>query len=131
MQKLQRQQPDWLVLTRAHGDPTQITAACVAEAAAAGDPDATAILAAARASFAFALTQVIALLAPSRIVIGGGVSLIGEQNWFDPIRRLTNHDVFPPFREHYDIVPATLGESVVVHGALAIARDALTSQSPG
>ena len=30
-------------------------------------------------------------------------------------------------RDDYDIVPATLGESVVVHGALAIARDALTA----
>ena len=87
MQKLQSQHPDWPVLARAQGDPTQITAAFVAEAAATGDPDATAILAAARASFAFALTQVIALLAPSRIVIGGGVSLIGERNWFDPIQQ--------------------------------------------
>ena len=129
VQKLHRHQPDWLVLTRAQRDPTQITAAVVAEAAAAGDPDATAILAAARASFAFALTQVIALLAPRRVVIGGGVSLIGENLWFDPIRKLTDHDVFPPFRGHYDIISATLGESVVVHGALAIARDALTSQS--
>ncbi len=127
--KPEQQQTDWPVLARAGFDPKQITAALVAEAAAAGDRDATAILAAARSSFAFALTQVIALLAPRRIVIGGGVSLIGELNWFDPIRQLTNRDVFPPFRERYDIVPATLGESVVVHGALAVARDALAAHT--
>jgi glucokinase len=127
-QKLHRKQPDWPVLTRANADPTRITAAIVAQAAAAGDPDATTILAAARASFAFALTQVIALLAPRRIVIGGGVSLIGENDWFDPIRKLTDQQVFPPFRTRYDIVHAALGETVVVHGALAIARDALISR---
>jgi glucokinase len=128
-QKLKWRQTDWPVLARAHSDPAQITAAIVAEAAAAGDPDAAAILAAARAAFAFALTQVIALIAPRRIVIGGGVSLIGENGWFDPIRQITDRDVFPPFQGRYDIVHATLGETVVVHGALAVARDALVSDA--
>jgi glucokinase len=85
-----------------------------------------AILDRARAAVAFALTQAIALLAPRRIVMGGGVSLIGETLWFDPIRRLTDRSAFAPFRGRYDIVPAALGEEVVVHGALAVARDAIS-----
>ena len=64
-------------------------------------------------------------MAPRRIVIGGGVSLIGEEFWFAPIRRLVERGVFPPFRGGFDIVPAALGEEVVVHGALALARDVL------
>jgi glucokinase len=111
----------------AGGDPAQITAAMVAEAASAGDSQSRAILENARAAFAFALTQAIAILAPRRIVIGGGVSLIGEQDWFAPIRRMTDRDVFPSFRGQYDISPAKLGEKVVLHGALAIARDALNN----
>ena len=51
-------------------------------------PESASILARAHAAIAFALTQAIALIAPRRIVIGGGVSLIGEEWWFDPIRRL-------------------------------------------
>ena len=39
----------------------------------------------------------------------------------DPTTRSTSR-VFPPFRGTYDIVPAALGEEVVVHGALALAR---------
>jgi glucokinase len=117
---------DWVVGAMAEGDPGQITAASVAKAAAAGDAPSNAILETARSAFAFALTQAIALLAPRRVVIGGGVSLIGEQNWFDPIRRITNREVFPPFQGQFDIVSATLGEEVVVHGALAIAKDALS-----
>ena len=115
---------DWVVLDMAGGDPGQITAASVASAASAGDPQSRTILETACSAFAFALTQAIALLAPRRIVLGGGVSLIGEREWFDPIRRMTDRDVFPPFRGQYDIASATLGEEVVVHGALAVARDA-------
>ncbi len=115
----------WRVLEAARGRPSEITAAIVAEAALLGDADATSILDRARAAVAFALTQVIALVAPRRIVIGGGVSLIGEKAWFDPIRRMIDVDVFPQFAGRFDIVPAILGEEVVVHGALALARDAV------
>jgi glucokinase len=118
---------DWSVLARAHFIPDRITAEIVAQSAAAGDRDSIAILDTARAAFAFALTQAIALLAPRRIVIGGGVSLIGENDWFEPIRKITDRNIFPPFQRQYDIVPATLREAVVVHGALAIARDALAA----
>ena len=129
-QKLAKQSTEWPVVVRAALDPNQITAVMVADTAASGDPDATAILQKARAAFAFALTQVIALLAPRRIVIGGGVSLIGEKEWFEPIRQITDRDVFPPFQGQFDIVPATLGEAVVVHGALAVASDALIARQP-
>jgi glucokinase len=71
--------------------------------------------------------QVIALLAPRRIVIGGGVALMGEQLLFEPLRKLVTERVFKPFADCYEIVPAALGEVVVVHGALALARKRLGS----
>ncbi len=101
----------------------------IAQEALAGDPESSAILDRARTAVAFALAQAITLLAPRRIVLGGGVSLVGESAWFDPIRRLVDRDVFPPFRGHFDIVPAALGEEVVVHGALALARDVISTAS--
>ena len=67
----------------------------------------------------------IALLCPRRIVIGGGVSLMGEELLFEPLRKLVAERVFKPFADCYDIVPAALGEEVVVHGALALARKRL------
>ena len=69
-----------------------------------------------------AICHVIALLCPRRIVIGGGVSLMGEELLFKPLRRMVAERVFRPFADCYDIVPAALGEAVVVHGALALAR---------
>ena len=62
------------------------------------------------------------LVCPRRVVIGGGVSLIGEHHFFKPLRAQIAAKVFPPFAGLTDVVPAALGEAVVVHGALALAR---------
>ena len=64
------------------------------------------------------------LIAPELIVLGGGVSLIGEANWFKPIRWYAEKFAFPPLAKSYRIVPAELGEEVVVHGAVALAARA-------
>ena len=69
-----------------------------------------------------ALCHVIALLCPRRIVIGGCVSLMGEELLFKPLREMVAERVFKPFADCYEIVPSALGEEVVVHGALALAR---------
>jgi len=76
----------------------------------------------AQSHLADAVCHVIALLCPRRIVIGGGVSLMGEELLFKPLREMVAERVFKPFADCYEIVPAALGEEVVVHGALALAR---------
>ena len=129
-QIIEQVQSDWVVLNHAAGDPSRITAAMVGRAALEGDTESASILGRAQSAIAFALVQVMTLLAPRRIVMGGGVSLIGDEGWFEPIRRLVERDVFPPFRGGSDLVPADLGEEVVVHGALALARDGLLAASP-
>ncbi len=94
----------------------------IAQAAKEGDPVAQAILDDARTTLAEAICHVIALLCPRRIVIGGGVSLLGETRFFEPLRQLVAERIFRPFAGLTDIVPAILGEEVVVHGALALAQ---------
>jgi glucokinase len=56
-----------------------------------------------------ALGHVITLLCPRRIVIGGGVSLIGDA-LLGPLRAHVANNCFPPFAGLTDIVPAALGE---------------------
>jgi glucokinase len=94
----------------------------VATAARQGDPFAESILKSAVAYLADAICHVIALLCPRRIVIGGGVSLMGENFLFQPLRQMVAERVFKPFTDCYEIVPAALGEEVVIHGALALAK---------
>jgi glucokinase len=118
----------WTVLDAAGGDVNRVTAVLIAQAAADGDPTAVAVLDRARQALAFALNQAITLLGPRRIILGGGVSLIGERLWFEPIRAAVDRDVFPAFQGTFDIQPAALGEEVVVHGALALAYDHLENR---
>lgn len=115
----------WTLQDDAGGDVSKITAVEVAEAARRGDPDARRVLGQAHDAMAFALGQAVALIAPARIILGGGVSLMGEELWFAPIRERLAAGVFAPFRGSFDVVLAELGEAVVVHGALELARDAL------
>jgi glucokinase len=103
-------------IDRAAGRP----GAEVAAAARQGDAAALAVLDQACDYLAEALCHVIALLCPRRIVIGGGVSLMGDVI-FEPLRQKVTKRVFRPFAECYEIVPAALEEEVVVHGALRLA----------
>lgn len=119
---------DWLVCRLAGGDTEAITTELVAEAAREGDTAALLLLDTAVSAMARALRQAVTLLAPHRIILGGGVSLIGEDLWLAPIRRLVDAYVFPPFRGTFDIVAASLGVDVVVHGALALTRDLLPAK---
>ncbi len=107
------------------GSWDQLTSQHIASAAANQNPFALEILHVAWTTLAEGICQVIALLCPRRIVIGGGVSLMGEELLFQPLRRLVAERVFRPFAACYDIVPAALGEEVVLHGALALARQRL------
>ncbi len=65
-----------------------LSAADTAEFARAGEREAQEILNTAWDALAEAISHVIALLCPRRIVIGGGVSLMGEELLFAPLRRL-------------------------------------------
>ena len=69
-----------------------------------------------------AVANVIALLNPDVVVIGGGVAQAGEK-FFRPLRATVRRLVFAPFRGNYRIVPAAVGESVVVVGAALLAAE--------
>jgi len=63
-----------------------------------------------------ALANAITLLNPDIVVLGGGVAQAGER-FFRPVRAQVARLVFQPFRMNYRIVPAALGETVVIVGA--------------
>lgn len=107
-----------------HGDPTAITCAMLGEAAALGDSRAANELDNVARAVAIALANVLALIQPERIALGGGVSLIGEP-LLSRVRAHLDTLAFGPVRGHYDVVPCALGEAVVLHGAILLAQRAL------
>lgn len=110
-------------LQRMHGcTRDRLTAKMVAQSAEAGNASALRIFRRATQVYGWAVAQMITLLSPEVVVIGGGVPLCGERLFFAPLREEVERYVFPPLRGTYRIAPAELGEEVVVHGALALAR---------
>jgi glucokinase len=109
------------LVSRCGGDTDRLTAKLVAQAAADGNDIARHVLDHACQALGWAIAQVITLSAPEVVVIGGGISLIGEQFFFMPVRAEVARYVFPPLAGSYRIVPAGLGELAVVHGAIALA----------
>lgn len=119
------------LLTRAGGTVDGLTAKIVGQAAAEGNGIAAEVIGHAAQVLGWAIAQVITLLAPEVVVVGGGVSLMGEDLFFEPVRRAAGQYVFPPLAESYQIVPAALGELAVVHGAIALAASASGNRNNG
>ena len=109
------------LLERAGGSPEDLTAKILAQAAAEGNNLAAEVMQHGIQALGWAIAQVVTLLAPEIIVVGGGVSLMGENCFFMPLREQVQRYVFPPLARSFDVVPAQLGEAVVVHGATAVA----------
>jgi len=92
----------------------------LAEAINQGDEDASAILESTMDDFAFGLSHSVHLLHPQTVVLGGGLSLVGE-----PIRTLTEQKLsgylMDAFQPGPDIQLSKLKEDAVPIGALALA----------
>ncbi len=112
------------LLLACDGNLSQLTTKHVGKAAAGGNDLAQRVLDQAWQHLGWALAQVITLVSPERIVIGGGVSLLGPQLLFEPLAEQVARYVFPPLAGSYDIRPAQLGEEMVLYGALALAATA-------
>ena len=116
------------LLDRCGGTIESLTTKSVGEAAIAGNRLALDEYVVATRVLGWAMAQVITIVAPEAVIVGVGVSLVGEEVFFAPLRSAVHEYVFPPLANSFRLLPAALGESVVVHGALALAR---LSSPPG
>jgi len=102
----------------------QCTPAALEAAAHAGDPIAKQLWAQIGLEIGVALANVVWLLNPDSIVIGGGVARAGDL-LFDPIRRTIQSITMPTFYENLKIVPAALGNDAGIIGSASVALDSL------
>lgn len=98
-----------------------ITTEKVYEAYKHGDLVAKRILLDAFHHLGLAMGNLIMLYNPETIVIGGGVSLIGEF-FFDEVKKSTKKYCLPSLYHDCTILPSSLGKNSGVLGALAVAK---------
>jgi glucokinase len=74
------------------------------------------------------LTNIVWLLNPDRIVVGGGVAKAGPLV-FEPIKRTISERTSGVYHEHLEVVPAELGNDGGIIGSAALAIDAAERSS--
>ncbi|ACA58858.1 ROK family protein [Candidatus Desulforudis audaxviator] len=108
------------ILALAGGEAEAVTAATVARAAEAGDPEARAILDEAAWHLGTGLAAVVNLLNPCRIVLGGGVMKSGRLLWDRMDRSLREQALDAAYRR-VRLVPGALGARAGALGAVTLA----------
>ncbi len=88
------------------------------------DPDAEKIMLDIADNIAFALSHVVHLLHPEIIIIGGGVSLLGDLLLL-PIQERLPHYVMDAFKPIPQVTISALGEEVVPIGTLELAKNSI------
>jgi len=108
------------ILEAAGGDPGRITAAVVAAAASKGDPGAAAIIGEAARFLGIGIANILNLLNPSLVVLGGGVMADGGPVW-ENVHREVRTRALEAARIGARLAPAALGGRAGVMGAIALA----------
>jgi glucokinase len=114
-EKLEHVASGWSIAKRAGRPGPEVYAA-----AERGDAASLRVLDETAEALACGIGNVITLLHPERVILGGGVSMMGPLLW-NPLREKIAKYVFGPFAGKWAIVPSALGEEVVVVGAVELA----------
>ena len=117
-----------LIADLAEGDLERITAKLVAEAAGKGDAEAQHILTEAMNYLGIGMATLVNLFNPQLIVIGGGVTNIGDM-LFGPVRQAIARHAFPTSAQAVRVVQAELGDNAGVLGAVAVALTQMPSET--
>lgn len=107
------------LMTELAGSIDRIDAKIVYSAAEKGDEIANMILVETCYTLGLAISNMIALLHPERVIIGGGVSFMGPLFW-NQLRTEVKSRMIPAFAWRVRILKAKLKENVVVIGALSL-----------
>jgi len=117
-----------LMADLAGDEPDRITAELVAKAAEQGDTEAQAILAEAMHYLGIGVANLVNLFNPELVVIGGGLTDVGEQ-LFKSVQSGICRRAFPKPAQTARIIRTELGEYVGVLGAATVALTRMDSRT--
>jgi glucokinase-like ROK family protein len=111
--------PHSLILALANGNLEDITPRIVFEAAQQNDSVANEVWKNVGHTLGIGLTNLINIVSPRRVIIGGGISQAGDY-LLDPVRSVIRSRAFPPQHRATDVVRAALGDLSGIFGAAAM-----------
>jgi glucokinase len=110
------------LLAAAGTDVANIRSGVIAEAIQAGDAAIERIVERAARLIGWAVGDVVNLLAPDIVVLGGGLVEAMPKLICEEVERAARDRAAPPFAKHFKVVAARLGDDAVVRGAAAWAE---------
>tara|TARA_B110000495_G_scaffold177774_1_gene170051 strand:- start:10 stop:504 length:495 start_codon:yes stop_codon:yes gene_type:complete len=109
-------------------DLAEIRSGALAEAIANGDKVVRDLVEEASVAIGLAVVNIVHLLAPDKIVLGGGLVEAMEDLVVGTIRKTARESVMSVYRDRFEIVAAKLGDDAGVLGATAWAKQEITRQ---
>ncbi len=114
----------------AKGDLSRVTSGVLAKAVARGDKLTISVLKRAMKSLGIGVANIVNLLGPEVIILGGGVIEALDDKWLDRVRKVAQKYAMPNAMEGVKIVRAQLGDDAVVLGAAVLARQMMVEAPP-
>jgi glucokinase len=107
-------------------DLSKIRSKALAESIAAGDGRIRDIITNAARQIGMAVANVVNLLLPDKVVLGGGLVEAMPDLFVDPVREAANAHVMPAFENSFEVLVGRLGDDAATMGAAAWAFHRVT-----
>ncbi|TWU26334.1 Glucokinase [Novipirellula galeiformis] len=107
---------------------SEIRSGALADAIEKGDKIVGEIVEEAARSIGIAVANVVHILSPDKIVLGGGLVEAMEELFVKTVRKSARDNVMSVYKDTFDVVAATLGDDAGAMGAAAWAKRQLTSE---
>jgi glucokinase len=111
--------PNSLLAETYRKDPSHLSPKMVCEAAGRGDEISIEVFRQAGHALGIGMTNMIDVISPERVVVGGGIAMAGDL-LLEPARRVVRERAFPPPHRNVEIVPAKLQDLSGMFGAAAL-----------
>jgi glucokinase len=109
-------------------DLAEIRSGAIADAIENGDTAIRGLVEEASRSIGLAVVNIVHILAPDKIVLGGGMVEAMEELIVGVVRKTARESVMSVYKDRFEVVAAKLGDDAVVLGAAAWAKQELTRE---
>ncbi|MEM9644220.1 MAG: ROK family protein [Planctomycetota bacterium] len=108
-------------------DLADIRSGALADSISNGDKSIESLVESASETIGIAVVNIVHLLCPDRIVLGGGLVEAMEDLIVGTVKRTARRHVMEVYRDRFDVVAAKLGDDAAAIGAAAWAKDQIES----